>query len=212
MKALTYFISLIILSSCCFDTDLIDTIRFTETELAVNPYTGNEELKFVDSSGIIITYNNGERNIKFEEVSECKEGCCDYYNVETFENTRFKSVYKKESDFNIIISSDFDEYYGKKINPNIHFVWQYRKTKPLPTFISTSFGGLPLDSIKEKGIEYGMYKDSILLKSRMYYDIFTLPGYCYIDSDSLHGDTLYYSIKEGIVGLMLSDGNLLLKQ
>jgi hypothetical protein len=62
--------SIFIISSCC-KSSLIDTIKFTESDLSVNPYLGSEELKFIDDSNNIIIYNNGSRKINKQEVNEC---------------------------------------------------------------------------------------------------------------------------------------------
>ncbi len=203
MKTLVYFILILVLSSCC-KPKLIDTIRFTEDELSVNPYNGSEKLVFVDNNGITITYDNGWRRINTMEIDECDGGCCDYYLVECYDNTLFESTYMK-SNLHVIISNSFDKYLGIKGTPFIHFAWDYYEILPYVTV--TSFGSLPVDSMKEKGIEYGIFKDSLILRQKMFYEVFTFPGNCPY-SDRLHGDTLYFTKTQGIIGLKFSDGNL----
>ena len=61
--------------------------------------------------------------------------------------------------------------------------------------------------MKENANSIGIFRDSILLRNKMYYEIYTFPGSC-LYPDRLHGDTLYFSKNEGIIGLLFSDGNL----
>ncbi len=198
------------MSSCC-RSKLIDTIKFTPDELSVNPYTGNEELVFVDNNGNTVTYGNGHRKINTMEIDKCKGGCCDYYMVESSNITIFESEYLK-SNLQIGISHDFDQYSGVRGTPTIHFRWDYYEIEPYVT--GTSFGsgdllqsGLPVDSMKEKGIEYGIFRDSLILRQRKFYEVFTLPGICPYP-DRLKGDTLFFTKSQGIIGLKFSDGNL----
>ncbi len=195
--------SIFIISSCC-KSSLIDTIKFTESDLSVNPYSGSEELKFIDDSNNIIIYNNGSRKINEQEVNECNGGCCDYYLVEMGDNTSFKSSYM-ESDLNVNILNNFNGHTGTQGIPTIYFSWNYYEITPYVT--GTSFGGLPVDSMQQYAEVAGIYKDSLMLRNIRYYKIYTLPGNCPYP-DRLHGDTLYYSSTQGIIGLKFSDGNL----
>jgi len=170
----------------------------------VNPYTGNETLKFVDDSSNIITYNNGYRRTSEEEVEECKGGCCDHYRVERFNQTVYESSYK-QSNLQLIISNSFDIYTGNKGVPAMHFNWDYYEIKPYVT--GTTFGSLPVDSMQQAAITEGVFKDSLILRDQKYYNIYTLPGRCSYE-DRLFGDTLFYSESEGIIGIKFTDGNL----
>lgn len=203
MKTLKIVFLTIIISACC-NNNLIDTIYFNPSDLEVNPYTGNETLKFIDNNNEIITYNNGYRRTKQEEIDECKGGCCDYYLVETSNNTFFESAYK-QSNLQVIIRNSFDQYTVTSTAPRMHFNWDYYEIKPYGT--STTFGSLPVDSMQYFGIEEGIFKDSLILRNSKYYNIYTLPGRCTYE-DRLYGDTLYYTVSEGIVGLRFTDGNL----
>lgn len=203
MRPLAYLAFILFLSSCC-KSELIQTIRFSEEDLGVNPYSGNEELRFIDNNNNVIVYKNGYRTINQGEINECDGGCCDYYLVEISDNTLFESVYKK-SNIQVIISNVFDKHTGIREMPIIHFAWHYYEIEPYVT--GTSFGGLPVDSMQEKAIEYGIYRDSIMVRNKIYYEIYEFPGESPYP-DRLHGDILYYSIKEGVIGLKFSDGNL----
>ncbi len=203
MKNSIFLILLLFISSCC-DSDLINTISFTQDELAVNPYNGSEVLIFKDDSGKTITYSNGYRRSTTEKVSECDGGCCDYYNLVRNNIALFESTYM-ESNLQVIIVNDFDKYTGTKGSPLISFAWCYYENTPLG--VVTSFGGLPVDSVKEKALAKGWYRDTIYLRNRLFYDVISLPGNC-SKPDKLHGDTIYFSETEGIVGLRFSDGNL----
>jgi len=202
MKTLTYLILLLALTSCC-RSKLIATIKFTGDELAVNPYTGSEKLVFVDNNGNTVTYDNGHRKTNLQEMNECKEGCCDYYMVESSDNTYYESPYLK-SNLQVVISNNFDMDSGER-EPQIHFSWDYYEIEPYVT--GTYFGFFAIDSLKEKSIENGLFMDSLKLRDHMFYEVFTFPGNCPYP-DRLHGDTLFFTRSQGIIGLKFSDGNL----
>ena len=61
MKILAFILFALTLTSCC-KSKQIGTIRFSESDLIVNPYTGDETLQFIDDRNNMITYNNGERS------------------------------------------------------------------------------------------------------------------------------------------------------
>ena len=203
MKNLKFLLLIFIISACC-KSSLIDTITFSPSDLKVNPYTGNETLKFIDNNNEIITYNNGYRRISQEEIEECDGGCCDYYLVEKFDQTYFESSYM-ESNFQVIISNPFDKYTGNTDVPTIRFVWDYYEIKPYVT--GTRFGSLPVDSMQQAGMDEGIFKDSLILRDQKYYSIYVFPGRCSYE-DRLYGDTLFYSESEGIIGMRFTDGNL----
>ncbi len=194
----------IIVSSCC-KSRLVDVISFKESDLKVNPYTGNETLKFVDDSSNIIVYDNGYRRINQEKVSECYEGCCDYYLVDISDNTYFSGDFL-ESNLQVVIRSAFDRNTGENESPDIHFVWDYYEVKPNVT--STTFGWLlPVDSMRQVAVDSGWFHNSLILRGKPYSEVYAIPGYCPYP-ERLHGDSLYYSEIEGILGIKFSDGNL----
>lgn len=203
MKTILAIISVLLLTSCC-KSDLIETVRFSASELQVNPYSGNETLKFIDNDNVIVTYGNGNREISQQEIQECDGGCCDYYLVEMHDQTVYHSNYLT-SDLQIIISNPFDKHTGEKGIPQIHFAWVYYASDPYLNM--TSFSGLPVDLMEESVIELGMYADSLIIRDVVYTDIYIFPGMTTYP-EKLHADTLYYSASEGIVGLHFSDGNL----
>lgn len=203
MKNLTFILLAFLVASCC-KSDLIDTIRFSESDLLVNPYTGNETLRFIDDSSNIVTYDNGNRKIRLEEFPECDGGCCDYYLVESFDNTYFESAYL-QSNLQIIISNTFDRFNGIQGIPNIFLAWVYYDNYPNPTY--TNYPGLPVNKMEETAVDKDIFKDSLMLRDITYHKVFTFPGTC-SDTGRLYPDTLFYTETDGVVGLKFSDGNL----
>lgn len=200
MKNSVYLLLFLLLSSCC--GSLIAVIPLTEDELAVDPYSGHETLTFIDNNGYPIIYDNGNRKINTQVIEECDGGfCCDYYKIE-HSYTYFESWYK-QSDLQVIISNHFDMSTGRKETPEIHFTWNYYED----LFTATSFMRLPVNAMEEKAIENGVFLDSLKLRQKTFYNVFTLPGHCY-NPERLHADTLYYTKSQGIIGLKLSNGNL----
>lgn len=203
MKNLAFILFAILLGSCC-KQDLIDTIRFSESDLIVNPYTGNETIQFIDDSSNMITYNNGDRSIFMEERPECDGGCCDFYMVESSDNTYFESAYLL-SNLQITITNQFNRFNGIQNPPIISFAWVYYEDHPNPTY--TNYASLPVDRMEEVAVSQQIFKDSLMLQDITYYQVFTLPGIC-SSPERLYADTLFYTKTDGVIGLKFTDGNL----
>ena len=203
MKILAFILFALILTSCC-KTKQIGTIQFSESDLSVNPYVGDETLQFIDDSSNMVTYNNGSRSIFMQEFPECDGGCCDYYLVESSDNTYFESAYLL-SNLQITITNQFDRFNGIQNPPIISFAWVYYENYENPTY--TNYATLPVDGMEEVAIDQQIFKDSLMLRDNTYYEVFTLPGMC-SSPERLYADTLYYTKIEGIIGLKFTDGNL----
>ena len=68
-----------------------------------------------------------------------------------------------------------------------------------------------IDYMKDDAIQQGLFKDSLSLRTKEFYNVYTAPGLCYL-SDSLYVDTLFYTEIQGLVGLKLSDGKFIGKR
>lgn len=203
MKVLTFVLLVFALTSCCKSKQK-DIIRLSESDLSVNPYTGNETLEFIDDSSHIIKYNNGDRSSTMEELGECDGGCCDYYLIETSNNTHFESEYL-QSNLEITIINQFDRYNGKQNVPILSFTWAYKEVYENTTY--SNYAILPVDSMEVVAINQEIFEDSLLIRNTMYYQVFTLPGIC-SSEDRLFADTLFYTKIDGVIGLKFTDGNL----
>lgn len=203
MKFLAFILMSLTIVSCC-KTKQIGTIRFSEADLNVNPYTGNETIQFVDDSSNLIIYDNGNRSIFMQESPQCDGGCCDYYLVESSDNTYFESSHLL-SNLQITINNQFDRFNGNQYPPIISFAWVYYEEYPNPTY--TNYATLPVDQMEEVAIDQHIFKDSLRLHDITYYQVFTLPGIC-TSPERLHADTLFFTKAEGVIGLKFTDGNL----
>ncbi len=203
MKTLTFVLLVFALASCCKSKQK-DIIRLSQSDLSVNLYTGNEILEFIDDSSQIITYNSGVRSSTMEELGECYGGCCDYYLVETSNNTHFESEYL-QSNLEITITNQFYRYTGKQFVPILSFTWAYKEVYENTTY--SNYAILPVDSIEVVATNQEIFKDSLIIRNTMYYQVFTLPGIC-SGEDRLFADTLFYTKTDGIIGLKFTDGNL----
>ena len=196
------FIALSI-TSCCRNKQ-ISTIRFAEEDLIVNPYNGDETFTFVDDSSKQILYHNGSRGISMLEMPECDGGCCDYYMVEYTDNTYFESDHL-QSNLQIVITNQFDRFNGLQDVPIISFYHVYTEGYSDPTY--TNYTSLRVDNMEAIAEEQEIFKDSLMLRDEMYFDVFTLPGIC-SNPDRLYADTMYFTKTEGVIGLKFTDGNL----
>lgn len=203
MKFIALILFALTITSCCKNKQ-IGTIQFSESDLSVNPYTGGETLQFRDDSSNLITYGNGNRSIFMEEFPECDGGCCDYYLVESSDNTYFESAFLL-SNLQITITNQFDRFNGIQNSPIISFAWAYYENYENPTY--TNFAVLPVDNMEEVATAQHIFKDSLLLRDVTYYQVFTLPGVS-SSPERFHADTMFYTKAMGVIGIKFNDGNL----
>jgi hypothetical protein len=207
-RHLIIYLLLIFLYGCC-KSHYKGQITFSTIERAVNPYSGNEVLKFIDNNNDTIKYYGQGRELSTEKRSDggCADCCVDEYDVET-DNTYFTSSFHS-SGFGIHL------YYAGQIppatdkNPIIFFVWT--KNAGQTNSLETNFYDFHVDYMKTDAIQQGYFRDSVTIRTKEFHDVYVAPGLCNT-SDSLHVDTLFYTETLGLVGLKLSDGNLLVKE
>lgn len=194
---------LLFLTACLCKEEVIETIRFTDEQSQVNPYQGNEMLIFQDGDGNSVSYLGQSRKVDIREYKSCKNCCEDYYAVEWVDNTKFESDFLN-SDLQVVLSMNFDVH-SLETHPEVHFSWNYYETGS--TVRGTTFQAFPINGMQSYAKENGQFSDSLMLRGRTFHDVYSSPGSS-IYPDKLHGDTLYYTQNEGIVGLKLSDGRL----
>lgn len=197
----------LILSSCC-KPRFLGELKFSRDELSVNPYSGNEELRFIDDSANVIMFHYGNRLIIQEEYRENETvECSDYYLVEDTDKTRFLD-YQSETEINIIIRNQTDPFNGPRIPPVLGFSYVDKSADP---DLIINFKGLPVDSIDNSVVKNDFFRDTMTLRTRTFHDIFIMPGSrpspVYED-----GDTLYFTRAEGVVALKFRNGKLYTKQ
>ena len=205
MKSFFSILLFLVLYSCCREK-CIETISFSESELAVNPYNGNETITFIDSTGNTMIFGDGYRRTSQNKISQCDGGCCDYYYLESPNLTVFTSSFDNSS-LQICIYRSFNQYTGTRGDAEISIKWINETSHDA----SSRFYVLPINTMKSDAISQSFFYDSLSLLNRTYYNVYALPGNT-IDTNSLHGKTLYYTTSEGIVGMKLSNGTTIRKQ
>ena len=50
-KAILSFLVLIVCMTCCCDSHLIEDLRFSASDITINPYVENDQLSFIDQTG-----------------------------------------------------------------------------------------------------------------------------------------------------------------
>jgi hypothetical protein len=197
----------LVLSSCC-KPRFLGELKFSREELSVNPYSGTEELRFIDNSDNVVLFYSGNRVITQAEYKENESiECSDYYLVEQNDKTRFLN-YDIQTEINILITNQTNPFTGESKPPLLNFVYEDRSEDP---DLTVYFKGLPVDSIDKSVIKSEFFRDSMTLRTRTIHNIFIMPGSRPSPMFS-DGDTLYFTRAEGIVALKFRDGKLLTKQ
>lgn len=195
------------LSSCC-KSRFLGELKFSRDELSIHPYTGNEELRFVDDSSNVILFHYGHRVTTQAEYKE-NQGvdCSDYYLVEDNDKTYFYGN-DIQTQINIQITNQTNPFSGPRKSPILNFSYEDKTVDP---DLQITFKGLPVDSIEKLTIKTEFFRDSLTLRSRTFHDIFIMPGTRPLPMYE-NGDTLYFTRAEGIVALKFKDGQMLTKQ
>lgn len=184
-------------------SEYLGDLRFTETDLKINPYTGAERLVFRDSIGDSICYNNGIRYSNYglhiyEHYDPQNPDACwgDYYKTEQ-NYTFFNEVNYGTISVELDIWDPFKE--NKKY---IVLCISYEKVQNWYFACDFVFDSLQLHD-NPKSI-YGTarilgYSDSLSIGPNKYYSVYTL-----IHRDDpnpqKHLKIVYYSLNKGIVG------------
>lgn len=204
---ISIILTTLLVSSCC-KPRFLGELKFSREELMVNPYSGAEELRFVDDSDNVIIFNFGSRIITQTEYKENESiECSDYYLVEHNDKTRFRN-YDNQTEIDVLITNQTDPFGGPRKSPILNFIYE---DKSLDPDLTVYFKGLSVDSIDKSKVKKEFFIDSMTLRTRIFHDIFIMPG-----SRSLPtyegGDTLFFTRAEGIVALKLKNGKLYTKQ
>jgi hypothetical protein len=219
MKKIIWLLVFVILSCPIFiqchknecKSEYLGDVRFTETDLKINPYKGTERLVFKDSIGDSICYDSGVRysnyNLPIYEYFDLNnpEACRgDYYELER-NYAQFNEV---ESTGFIKIVLNFDNpfiYHEKSINLQIDFghnpSWYFNCEFDFDSLeIFESARHYPTGSILS-------YNDSIIIGPITCYSVYVLMQ----NSEPVNVEnlkTVYYSINNGIVGFKTVQGHL----
>lgn len=191
----------ILLSSCC-KSEYRGALRFSKSELQANPYTGIEDLRFVDDSGNVAHFGNGRRNIIESEYFEHQGiACSDYCIVQAEDKTTFQSL-NPESMITISIINQTNPFHSERMAPliTINFIDQSDKP-PLDYY----FANVPVDSVMDYQSNSRLFYDSLSVSGRTFRNVFAFPGkFEYLDKSVR--DTVYYSTSVGIIGFRFVNG------
>jgi hypothetical protein len=199
-------------------SEYLGDLRFTETDLKINPYTGKERLVFKDSIGDSLCYNCEGR------LSSSNHYIYEHYDPESYNGSK-GDYYKLE--FN---QTYFDEpaiYSGITVSIGIgnpfletkNYIGinvSYQDTKTWLFECNFYFDSLALFDVPpppsyayDPGGHILIFDDSIIVGHHLHYSVYTLVQTNGPPMSSLSNlKTVYYSIKEGIVGFKTDEGHL----
>jgi hypothetical protein len=175
---------LLLLASCrCPDPILVDLGSIPDSILARVPYQSGMTYSFKHSGGQVIDFT-ASRDSKYEQTW-CEEWCCDYVYKYQVNTTTLHPDYPV-FDLNLQVSNQNIEY------PSI-FAWFGHSSFYLP---------LNPDQFHEAG-----FSDSLLMGGRWFYRVFSTKmmegGF---PMGSIYADSLYYNLTEGIIRIIMSNG------
>lgn len=177
---------LLLLASChCPDPILIDLGPVPDSLLATISYQDGITYQFRHSGGLVIDFaaSRGSRG----EQTWCEEWCCDYVYKYQVNTTLLHSNYPV-FDLKLAVS-----------NQNISYPF-------IDIVIGSSSFYLPLnpDEYPEAG-----FADSLLIDNHLHYNVFrirmTNSGF---PQGSIYADSLYYNFTDGIIRIIMSNGEL----
>jgi hypothetical protein len=197
------FLLLAIATTSCCNSELIRNVHFSPQALAINPYTGTDEIHFRSLQGDSLVLTGDYRTSEsYEHYPYAKEGTdCkgDYVemekNITQLTSTSYEWRFKISLDFYYYPSYDSAAPYIRFESNNLSDS-SYDNETSRGAFFWT-------DTIYDRGMflnNYYDYHPEVSIGPNSYeniYEFFLIQAY------SLHNDwvdTLYYSIQTGIVG------------
>ncbi|HLO89629.1 MAG: hypothetical protein ACM3ME_05510 [Chloroflexota bacterium] len=201
--SLLFVITFLIATSCC-KSEFKGELKFSKEDLAVNPYTGIEEIRFVDDTGKIILYNNGLRSVIESDYQEHQGiACSDYFVIQEEDKTTFHCSDPK-SLITISIVNKTNPFTTQRVSPDLRITWENSTTSPA---IIQYFADIPVDSLRKSIGESNIFRDTLKLRDRRFRNVFVFPGQRdYINTDNR--DTLYFSMNSGLIALKFVNGKL----
>jgi hypothetical protein len=210
-KAILSLLILIVCMTCCCDSHMIEDLRFSSSDITINPYVENDQLSFIDQTGssLIVTIQSRSRNgghtypyHDYDNPNKCKGN---YFNSE-IDVTDTKSTGPWY--FQITLSFDYsfnNPVYDKSIEIDVNHPKANNVSSM--TFSLAHFNG---DTIFAKYPSFDtvyIYHDSLSLGPRSYFKVYEFV----LHFSSLRNDewatNLYYTIKEGVIGFSTNTGN-----
>ena len=205
------FMAIQILISCQKDcqSNLLGSIRFSQTDLNIIPYKGNEKLIYVASPGHQLVFNGSDRishfgveGNQYVEFPESNDYCPgNYYYTEKNSIDFYGTVSGSWFWFDMGMSSPFTHPIRKYVGMNITVLdsiyWVFANGysfDSLKLYYNPPYGIIPLN-------------DSVLIGSKVFYKVYVLHSGMNLHSARVGNlETVFYSITEGIVGFRNEHG------
>ena len=206
------FLAIQILISCqknC-QSNLLGSIRFSQTDLNIIPYKGNEKLIYVAYSGHQLVFNSsnrishfgaeGDEYVEFPKSNDYCPG--NYYYTETndmdFNGTVSGSWLWLDMGMTTPFTSPIIKYIGMSITVLDSIYWVFSN-------------GYSFDSLKlynyNPPYDIIPVNESVLIGSKVFYKVYVLHSGMNLHNTRVGNlETVFYSITEGIVGFQNEHG------
>jgi len=185
-------------------SNLLGSVRFSQTDLYIIPYKGNEQRIYIASSGHKIIFNGtdrishygaeGDEYVEFPKSDDYCPG--NYYYTEKNNIDFYGTVSGSWLNFDMGMTTPFTipviKYIGISITvlDSIYSVFSnaYRFDSLKLYYYSPPYGIIPVN-------------ESVSIGSKVFYNVYVLHSEMYLHSKTVSNlETVYYSITEGIVG------------
>ena len=206
-----FFLSAILFISCqnkCQNSQVAD-LKFSDEELKINPYTGKERLTYSSSANDNIVFPEGDRysiEQKYFTDPNSPESACknNYYYGET------NSMYKNDGNsvFNIILIYNYTDFYRSDLRKRFDLYIFIRK-------LNASFNGSfifgqdtlmrDISNNYDSIVDFQMTK---VIGPRTFDKVYELYAHNEGAKDTAWIPTVFYSIKQGLVGFKTNNGNI----
>jgi hypothetical protein len=199
----------------CVQNQIAD-LKFTQDELKIDPYTGNELLTFIGSSGDTVLFHNGSRlnshlriyQYDYETAKLDHDGCQgDYFEIDQDQ----MMMYDDTLETHLYIFLNFQYSWSSPSNEKI-FKLSFGQSKQLFIYFNGSFK-FNVDTLLNITMTSQYYKDSIIAFHPIWksgpntfnnvYELYShQPDNRYTPWISI----AYYSINEGLLGFKTTSG------
>jgi len=192
------------------ESNLLGSVRFSQTDLNIIPYQGNEQLIYISSSGSQIIFNGGNRvshygtdGDQWVEFPGSDDYCPgNFYYTERNGIKFYATVSGSWMGFEMGMTDPFNnpvkKYFGISVTVLDSIYWYFGS--------SYRFDSLNLYDVKPP-YEIICANDSVLIGSKVFYNVYvfqTGSDYHYPTVGNLK--TVFYSLSQGIVGFQNENG------
>ena len=215
---LSLFIPVLLLAFCpgCMKTKCnqreIAHLTFTEEDLSINPYNGNEVLYFKSTDRESVVFSNGSRITKtyqefkydVEDAKEYHDGCRGDFFSKEYDYTDFRAQ-NDSNRMSVTLSNTYSFYQPQSVN-YINLFFETSSLKGWGFSVSFEFRNDSLVDSEYMVDTIVAYHDQVTIGPKSYTGVIEIFAHQPLSACTEWFSTGYYSIKEGFVGFRTNTG------